>query len=79
VKRHLFVEQIDEAIEKLSNDCVADFDNCADKIEIMKVKARYAVKLKALSEKRLLAKYAMHEESELVYQLTKMKEPEKKS
>jgi hypothetical protein len=74
VKRGLFVEEIDEETEKVVKDAETDFKNCHDKIELAQMNGIYRVKLKALGEKRLLAKYAMHEESELSLQLTKLRQ-----
>lgn len=74
VKRGLFVEDIDKQVQKLIDDCENDFNGCNDKIEIAKMSAIYRTKLAAFGAKRLLAKYAMHEESELSLQLTKLRQ-----
>jgi len=72
--RILSVEKIDDGIEKLMKESHDDFTNCHDKIEVMSVSAIYRVKLLALGQKRLLSKFAMHEESELSLQLTKLRQ-----
>lgn len=74
MNRILSVEKIDDGIEKVMKDAHSDFTNCTDKIEIMRVSAIYRVKLLALGQKRLLSKFAMHEESELSLQLTKLRQ-----
>jgi hypothetical protein len=72
--RILTVEKIDDAINQVMDDSKNDFTNCGDKEELAKMSAIYRVKLLALGQKRLLAKFAMHEESELVYQITKIRQ-----
>lgn len=72
--RILTVEKIDTAINQVMDDSKKDFMACADKEELAQQNAIYKVKLLALGQKRLLAKFAMHEESELVYQITKIRQ-----
>lgn len=72
--RILSVEKIDDEIQKVMNEAKDDFTNCTDKLEISKVNAIYKVKLLALGQKRLLSKFAIHEESELSLQLTKLRQ-----
>ena len=72
--RVLNIESIDKGIEKIRDEAVNDFTGCSDKLDIAKMSAIYRVKLLALAQKRLLSKSAMHEESELSYQLTKLRQ-----
>jgi hypothetical protein len=72
--RVLSVEKIDEGIETLMKECHDEFTNCTDKVEIERTNSIYRVKLLALGQKRLLSKFAMHEESELSLQLTKLRQ-----
>lgn len=72
--RILSVDKIDAGIEKLMKDAHDDFTNCHDKVEIERTNSIYRVKLLALGQKRLLSKFAMHEESELSLQLTKLRQ-----
>jgi hypothetical protein len=72
--RVLSVEKIDEGIETLMKECHDEFTNCIDKVEIERTNSIYRVKLLALGQKRLLSKFAMHEESELSLQLTKLRQ-----
>jgi len=74
MNRILTVEKIDDGIEKVMKDSHDDFINCTDKVETERMSAIYRVKLAALAQKRLLAKFAMHEESELSLQLTKLRQ-----
>lgn len=77
--RILSVEKIDDEIQKIMNDSKSDFDSCHDKIDIMKVSSIYRVKLLGLGQKRLLSKFAIHEESELSLQLTKLRQSSQSS
>lgn len=72
--RVMTVEKIDKEIQKLMDDAKTDFDACKDKMDIAKTMNIYKVRLLGLGQKRLLSKFAMHEESELSYQLTKLKQ-----
>jgi hypothetical protein len=72
--RVMTVEKIDSEIEEMMKDAKDDFTNCADKLEIAKVMNIYKIKMLGLGQKRLLSKFAMHEESELSYQLTKIRQ-----
>jgi len=72
--RVMTVEKIDGEIEEMMKDAKTDFTNCADKLEIAKTMNIYKIKMLGLGQKRLLSKFAMHEESELSYQLTKIRQ-----
>jgi hypothetical protein len=74
MNRILSVEKIDDAIEKLMKDVRDDFIKCGDKVEIEQMNSIYRVKIQSLGQKRLLSKFAMHEESELSLQLTKLRQ-----
>jgi hypothetical protein len=74
MNRILSVEKIDTEIQKVMDESKKDFLNCHDKNEIAQMSGVYRVKLLALGQKRLLSKFAMHEESELSMQLTKMRQ-----
>lgn len=74
MNRILSVEKIDDAIEKLMKSARDDFTNCKGKVEIERTNSIYRVTLLALGQKRLLSKFAMHEESELSLQLTKLRQ-----
>lgn len=73
MNRILTVEKIDDEINKLMKEAHDDFINCGDKMELAQQSAIYRVKILALGQKRLLAKFAMHEESELSLQITKIR------
>jgi|GEM_PF-6196596 IS4 transposase len=75
--RVLSVEKIDDEIQKIMDDAKKDFDACQDKLDIAKVSAIYRVRQKALGDRRLLSKFAMHEESELRLYLAMLKNPSK--
>lgn len=75
--RVLSVEKIDDEIQKVMNDSKKDFDACQDKLDIAKTMNIYKFKLLGLGQKRLLSKFAMHEESELRLYLAVLKNPSK--
>lgn len=72
--RVMTVEAIDKQINEIMKDAKDDFNQCQDKLDIAKTMNIYKVKQLCMSQKRLLSKFAMHEESELSMQLTKLKQ-----
>jgi hypothetical protein len=72
--RVMTVEKIDGEIEKIMKDAKNDFNGCQNKLDIAKTMNIYKVKQLCMSQKRLLSKFAMHEESELSMQLTKLRQ-----
>jgi len=71
--RIMTVSKIDDEIQKVMDDSKTDFDACQDKLDIAKTMNIYKFKLLGLGQKRLLSKFAMHEESELKLQLAMLK------
>ena len=72
--RILSVEEIDKEVEDTIEQSKKDFDACQNRNDIMKTNAFFRIKLQALAQKRMLAKFSMQEESEASYRLTKLRQ-----
>lgn len=74
--RGLSVEKIDKQLSDLITDSQPKFDGCKTGTDVKRVEAMVRATLSVLTQKRYLAKFSMHEESELSLQLAKLEHSE---
>lgn len=72
-ERLLNIENIDKRIEELNTSAGTAFDNCVDKVDVLRMMAKFRTQISLITQKRHISKFGVQEESELGLQLAKLR------